>query len=520
MNSRYRINRLTPALLLILTLACIAPLVGALDWSSDIRLTIDSDWDLIPSVTQAMDGSIWVVWSSDRIGNQDDLYFKTSADYGLSWSSDIRLTTNSADDNIPSIIQALNGAIWVVWSSDRAGNYDLYFKTSADYGLSWSSDIRLTTNSSRDTWPSICQDSGGTIWVVWSSDRTGDYEIFCKTSADYGLSWSPETKLTTDPSWDLSPSITETWDGTIWVAWSSYRTGDYEIFCKTSADYGLSWSSDIRLTTDSDFDEGPSIIQAVDGSIWVVWQSDRAGKQYDLYFKTSLDYGLTWSLDTRLTSHNADDMRPSIASTDQRRIWVVWETPRTGEPEKNFEIFYKFSDVIPVHDVAITDVTPSETNVTGGETINISVVAENQGTESETFDVNCYANSTLIGSETVTLTYETSETLTFPWITPLTDSTYTVSANATTVPGETLPNRVDNTFTDGTVQVVKPFLMSDVDGDGDVDLDDLFYVLIAYGMTIEDAMATYGVPPGTDIDEDGWIDLDDLYYVLRDFGES
>ena len=58
----------------------------------------------------------------------------------------------------------------------------------------------------------------------------------------------------------------------------------------------------------------------------------------------------------------------------------------------------------------------------------------------------------------------------------------------------------------------------DVDDDGDVDLDDLYYVLIAYGMTIEDAMATYGVPPGTDIDNDGTIDLDDLYCVLRNYG--
>ena len=36
-------------------------------------------------------------------------------------------------------------------------------------------------------------------------------------------------------------------------------------------------------------------------------------------------------------------------------------------------------------------------------------------------------------------------------------------------------------------------------------------------MTIADAMATYGVPAGTDIDNDGTIDLDDLYYVLRNY---
>lgn len=59
----------------------------------------------------------------------------------------------------------------------------------------------------------------------------------------------------------------------------------------------------------------------------------------------------------------------------------------------------------------------------------------------------------------------------------------------------------------------------DVDWDGDVDLDDLYYVTISYLMAIEDAMAKYGVPIGTDIDGDGIVDLDDLYVVMMYYGE-
>ncbi|MFQ5866028.1 MAG: hypothetical protein ACE5IW_12445 [bacterium] len=69
-----------------------------------------------------------------------------------------------------------------------------------------------------------------------------------------------------------------------------------------------------------------------------------------------------------------------------------------------------------------------------------------------------------------------------------------------------------------TMKIARAHIPGDTDLDGDVDLDDLYNVLIAYGMTIEDAMATYGVPPGTDIDGDGWIDLDDLYEVLWNYG--
>ena len=360
----------------------------------------------------------------------------------------------------------------------------------------------------------ITQDTEGTIWVVWTRYSGGtNCDLHYKTSTDFGLNWSNETQLTTDPSFDLHSSIIQAANGSIWVVWSSYRTGDYEIFCKTSPDYGSTWSAETQLTTDPDFDQSPSIIQATDGSIWVVWRSDRTGNQDDLYFKTSPDYGSAWSSDTQLTNHNDDDIDPSITETDQGRMWVAWSTPRTGEPD--FEIFYKMSEVIPVHDVAITNVTPSATNVNGGETITITVVAENQGTESETFEVNCYANSTLIGTQTITLTKETSTTLTFQWVTPNLNGTYVISATATTVPGETLANTDDNTFTDGTVQVVKQPPKGDVDGDGDVDLDDFFALLIAYGTKQGDP----DYNPDADINKDGEVGILDLYYVVRDYGD-
>ena len=69
--------------------------------------------------------------------------------------------------------------------------------------------------------------------------------------------------------------------------------------------------------------------------------------------------------------------------------------------------------------------------------------------------------------------------------------------------------------------------VGDTDRDYDIDLNDLFNVLIGYGMTLADAIATYGVPPCTDTEgqwkrsitaADNEIDLDDLYAVLIQYG--
>ena len=65
----------------------------------------------------------------------------------------------------------------------------------------------------------------------------------------------------------------------------------------------------------------------------------------------------------------------------------------------------------------------------------------------------------------------------------------------------------------GTIKVLFP---GDVDDDGDVDLDDLYYVLIAYGTSPEEPAYIWTA----DFNEDGQIDLDDLYTVAINYGNT
>lgn len=60
-----------------------------------------------------------------------------------------------------------------------------------------------------------------------------------------------------------------------------------------------------------------------------------------------------------------------------------------------------------------------------------------------------------------------------------------------------------------------PPLPGDTDGDFDVDLDDLYAVLISYGLTIDHS----DYVPCADMDGDGIVDIDDLYLVLVNYEE-
>ena len=105
-----------------------------------------------------------------------------------------------------------------------------------------------------------------------------------------------------------------------------------------------------------------------------------------------------------------------------------------------------------IHDVSILDVTPSRTVVGQGFNLPINVTVQNQGDYIENFNVTLYANTTVIQTQTVSLTSGGSITIIFTWnTTGFAKGNYTISAYAIPVLGET--DTTDNTYVDGIVQI-------------------------------------------------------------------
>ena len=164
------------------------------------------------------------------------------------------------------------------------------------------------------------------------------------------------------------------------------------------------------------------------------------------------------------------------------------------------------------HDVAIISVVPCKTIVCQGYPMSINVTVENQGNYTETFNITTYANTTTIQTQTLTLAAGSNPTVAFTWnTTDWSKSTYTISAAADIIPGET--DTDDNMFTDGTVKVT---VIGNVNGDGVVDIFDLVLVANAYGSSKGDPSYI----PNADINDDGTIDIFDLVLVSSHYGET
>jgi hypothetical protein len=317
----------------LLTIHCEA------QWGADLRLTSND------SISRTSDNNAYcvatngnlvhVLWYDKRDGNYE-IYYKRSTDGGLNWGTDFRLTNNIGDSWYPSVA-VYGSVVHVVWFDNRDGNDEIYFKRSLDGGSTWGTDIRLTYNSSASWFPSVSV-SGQAVHVVWYDFRDGNREIYYMRSLNGGVTWGTETRLTNNPSFSYNTSIS-VYGQFVHVVWQDNRDGNDEIYYMRSTNNGVNWSNNTRLTNSPNLSGFPAI--AVSGNIvHIVWQDKRNFSNGEIFYKNSIDGGVSWGTDMLLSnSGGSATYDPTISAIGPGYVHVVWWDARAG----NYEIYYKGS---------------------------------------------------------------------------------------------------------------------------------------------------------------------------------
>ncbi|MEO8209516.1 MAG: hypothetical protein ABI840_03060 [bacterium] len=254
------------------------------------------------------------------------------------WQSDVRLTNNAANSfmsaNNENCVASSGDVVHVIWFDNRDGNSEIYYKRSTDAGKNWSSDLRLTYNAAASGFPTTAV-SGSVVHVAWEDYRDGNNEIYYKRSSDGGLTWGPDTRLTNNWANSVNASLSVS-DLFVHLVWRDERDGNREIYYKRSIDGGVTWGYDTRLTYNSYLSQFPSI-SVYNYDVHIVWEENRDGNN-EIYYKGSQDGGVCWGPDTRLTNNWANSYSPDV-SVFGSVVHVVWFDDRDG----NAEIYYRHS---------------------------------------------------------------------------------------------------------------------------------------------------------------------------------
>ena len=260
------------------------------------------------------------------------------------WSTDIRHTNNAgfsftSGNNAKNIEFSGTSNVHTVWYDARFGDTEIMYKRSTDNGATWEAVVRLTNNAGASELPSIAA-SGSNIHVVWQDQRDGNFEIYYKLSTNHGVTWSGDERLTTNGATSVNPSISLRLN-VIQVVWQDDRDGNNEIYFKRSLDNGITWEPIVRMTNNSGSSTSPSITTDSGENTHIVWQDNRDGND-EIYYINSTNSGLTWAAESRFTTNSAASKKPCIQrfyTSGVGSLNVVWEDDRDG----NFEIYLKRS---------------------------------------------------------------------------------------------------------------------------------------------------------------------------------
>lgn len=134
--------------------------------------------------------------------------------------------------------------------------------------------------------------------------------------------------------------------------------------------------------------------------------------------------------------------------------------PTSGGIPYSPSVYTMFNVIAEKHDVAITNVVISSSQVRAGENVEIRVEAANLGGFSENFNVTVYYDSNIIQvTPVVALLAHSSRALIVEWNTAnVNPGVYRISANAAIVEGDMNPN--NNNFVDGSVTIVSTAALS------------------------------------------------------------
>jgi hypothetical protein len=296
------------------------------------RLTNSPGDSVSPKVAVA-GAAVYVVWQDARTGN-NEIYFRRSGDYGVTWRTAQRLTDNAGASRFPAV--AVDGSdVYVVWEDAAPGRISqIYFLKSEDGGANWGTAKALTGNQSAQAGRPAVAVVGSNLYVVWHNDNSvggGNCWISCRRSVDGGAHWKATRTLTNAPASTAArnPAVAAL-DSLVYVAWESLVSGNKEIYFRKSTNAGAGWQAAKRLTTNSGSSACPAL--ALQGSaVYLAWEDTTPGNR-EIYFRKSANRGVTWKPETRLTENAGQSCAPALAVNDSS-VYAIWEDDTPGNPE-------------------------------------------------------------------------------------------------------------------------------------------------------------------------------------------
>ena len=222
--------------------------------------------DDMPALAASPDGSLWLAWVS-WVGDRDDVvlrHWKDGAWQNLHW-----VPGTSGDSWMPPVAVDARNRVWVVWTQQESGNWDLYARRFDPATQEWGGLQRVSSHPLPDINPRVAADGRGGFAVVWQGFRGAHSSILLRTFD--GERWSPEIRVTERAANDWEPAAAFDSSGAVWTAYDSYQNGHYDVFVKRVV--GAKPGEEIPVAATPRSEVRPTVAVDAGGRVWVAWEA-------------------------------------------------------------------------------------------------------------------------------------------------------------------------------------------------------------------------------------------------------
>ena len=244
--------------------------------------------------------TVHVVYADKHSTKNVIVYYTRSIDTGLTWSNPVAITSPTGYIYNPAI--AVNGRnVHVVWRViDTVTNKRTsWYKHSIDGGNTWGPNVFLDSTAD---WPAVTV-SGANVYMandVVTSISPFNSEIFFMRSTDNGLTWSPRKQLTFALGRSEDEAIFAQ-GSHVHMSWNDNRSGQFQILYKESKDYGVTWDSDVVVMPKTDYG---TMVYTDGAHTDVIATGHPTSNHYQVLLVQSADTGATWASDMDLTNND------------------------------------------------------------------------------------------------------------------------------------------------------------------------------------------------------------------------
>jgi len=280
------------------------------------------------------------------------------------WSDDMEVSHSRLRSQSPEVAVDGLGNLHFVWSDEKDGSFNIYYKRLSPSGRTLTTERQLTATQTRSVNPSLELDSENRAHIVWMDDGDGGWEFYYTQVNPTGSTSNKVLKLSDNPpgsilvgpnlllvsamdhyvdpadAASISPVVAVDGNNMVHVVWADHSRGNFEIFYSKLNVAGTQLVKGLRLTNTPADSLNPTVAVDSAGRAHVAWSEGSSNA--DLFYQLVESDGDPFSGPVKVVgSQSNGPLDVSIDCDDGGVASLVWSTDKSLSARlKSTELYF------------------------------------------------------------------------------------------------------------------------------------------------------------------------------------